>query len=265
MPSIFTLEGPKLGCTSCTGVPGPIGAVAMPAKGKLVLFAIGGAALLGVAWHFMRYPRGGRRLGLVREGLRLGLVREGLRLRGPSMLRVIASESRTADEFARRAEAWNAAEADPLPVTKLAKAFKKAKPGTVARLIREAEYNRTEGRERMWSKMSRGLRAYMPREGRNPRLFGLGALDITAKQQAAFKRGVGAMRRAMKGTNDPERAFGIAIKGSKDPDFAAGVRTAFNLASEKGNRDAAQTNLVKYGFKTLGATRITLGPRGRQL
>jgi hypothetical protein len=79
-------------------------------------------------------------------------------LRGSSMLKLIASESRSPQEFARRAEAWNAAEAQPLPVTKLARAYTKAKPGTVARLIREAEEQRREGREKLWTKMSRGLR-----------------------------------------------------------------------------------------------------------
>lgn len=78
--------------------------------------------------------------------------------RGPSMLQTIASEARSPAEYARRADAWNAAEAKPLSIVRLAKAYRGAAPGTTARLIREAQEARIEGRERLWSKMSRGLR-----------------------------------------------------------------------------------------------------------
>lgn len=81
-------------------------------------------------------------------------------LRGPSMLSTIAKESRSPAEFARRAEAWNASlpARDRYGMTNLAKAYKKASPAKVKRLIREAYEARTEGRERLWSRMSRGLR-----------------------------------------------------------------------------------------------------------
>lgn len=157
-------------------------------------------------------------------------------LRGSSMLQTIAREAKTPEEFARRAEAWNAAERTPLPVTKLATAYKRAKPATVARLIREARETREEGRERLWSRMSKGLRS-------------LGSVDVTEKQQRMFKRGVEAMKRAMKGTPDIDRAFNVAIRGSKDPDFAAGVRNAWNRVHPSGNREAAEKSLAKYGFK----------------
>lgn len=274
MPSVFTLQGPQIGCSMCPQPSGQIGTLyemwwyavvdqktgavegtgtAIPASTppeqgprifwfpteaalkefvaqrrpvgmsktvRVGLFALGGAALLGVAYLFVRHDR---RRGLrgprkrkpkekftvydyeidpnsgattrIRESIdtaapgdygadpigpnsdgvfmfrmvpsgdvvdfeererRLKARKAGLR--GPSMLQVIAKESRTAEEFARRAEAWNSSERDPLSVKKLAAAYKKAKPSTVAKLIREAHEQRIEGRERMWSRMSRGLR-----------------------------------------------------------------------------------------------------------
>lgn len=71
-----------------------------------------------------------------------------------TMLRIIAAESRTPEEFARRAEAWRATERHPLPISQIARAYKKAPPTKVERLIREA---REEARERLWMRMSRDL------------------------------------------------------------------------------------------------------------
>jgi hypothetical protein len=280
MPSIFQLEGHRLPQTSSR----PVG-LAGVSRGTLALAVTGFAIASAIAWRLLKRKTRG--------------------LRGVSMVSMIARESKTADEYARRIEAWNAGEAKPLPVAKLARGYRKASPSTVARLIREAHEQRVEGRERLWSKMSRGLRGLRQTpggkaHGMKPSDFNrkdldagtrvelehtsdpaiarkiamdhlvedrayyrklkqvhldgvrsarLGAIDVTQKQQRMFKRGVDAMRRAMKGTSDPERAFDVAIRGSKDSDFATGVRTAFNLVSSKGNREAAQTNLVKYGFK----------------
>lgn len=71
----------------------------------------------------------------------------------------IASESKTVEEYARRIEAWNASEAKPLSITVLAKAWAGGRQAPkVARLIREAREARMEGRERLWSRMARGLR-----------------------------------------------------------------------------------------------------------
>lgn len=145
MPSIMTLEGPRLGQPAPSKIRSLASVVqaSMMSPAQMALWAIGGAALIGVAWLFVRKP--------------------GRSLRGPSMLKIIASEARTPEEFARRAEAWNAAEREPLSVAALAKAYKKAKPSTVARLIREAHETRVEGRERLWSRMSRGLRGDPPK------------------------------------------------------------------------------------------------------
>jgi len=84
--------------------------------------------------------------------------RRGL-LRGSSMLKTIAKESRTPAEYARRADAWNASEARPLPTAKIAKAYRGKLPLTVViRLLQQAREERLEKREHLWSKMSRGLR-----------------------------------------------------------------------------------------------------------
>lgn len=231
MPSVFTLEGPHLGSAMSmldprASLPQP----QLPAQQGIVTsgkrLTIGGLLLLGIgaAIGIVVYRRSSKMLSDV------GSLARG----GFDMLKTIAREARSPEEYARRAEAWNAAEAKPLPDAKIAKAYRKKGSGKVARLIREAREARMEGRERLWTKMSRGLKG----------------LDVTEKQQRMFKRGVDAMRRAMKGSSDAERAFGVAIRGSKDPDFATGVRTAFNLVSSKGDQAAAQRNLVKYGFKS---------------
>lgn len=193
MPSIFTLEGPRLGTTAVeypiwvvqppTPPPPPppppktfspraiaprisramSGLPTMTSTGKVILWLVGGVALLGIAWHFTKHDRGRKRRAL----------------RGPSMVKTIASESRTADEYARRIEAWNASERDPLPITKLARAYKKASPNTVARLIREAHEQRIEGRERLWSKMSRGLRGFMGLSGYRVAFLMAGKRDVS--------------------------------------------------------------------------------------
>ena len=78
---------------------------------------------------------------------------------------------------------------------------------------------------------------------------------MTSRQRAEFTRGVAAVKRAWggKAMGDPDRAFAIAsaAKGSND-DYQAGVRTAYNLLKRDGNREAANRNLVKYGFKPEG-------------
>lgn len=79
-------------------------------------------------------------------------------LASPSMVKTIASEARSPQEYARRVEAWNASEAKPLSITLLAKAYRGASPATTAKLIREAREARLEQRERHWTHMSRGLR-----------------------------------------------------------------------------------------------------------
>ena len=86
-------------------------------------------------------------------------------LRDASMLKVIAAEAKTPEEFARRADAWNAAEREPISQQKLVNAYVRTDPrgrtkmsAKLRRLLREAEERRREARERLWSKMSKGLR-----------------------------------------------------------------------------------------------------------
>lgn len=99
-------------------------------------------------------------LGLIAVGGVFALVHSPRRLglRGPSMVKAIASESRSPEEYARRIEAWNSTEAKPLSITTLAKAYRGASAPKVARLIREAREAREEQRERHWTRMSHGLR-----------------------------------------------------------------------------------------------------------
>lgn len=168
MPSIMTLEGPRLA------------ALPEPMDKRLVLFVVGGAALLGVAWLFVRHDRRGQR-----------------GLRGPEMLKIIASESRTAEEFARRADAWNSAERDPLPTTKLAKAYRKAKPSTMTRLLREAREAREESRERLWTRMSKGLRG-RDRRGLDGYRVAYGTSDGAKTFRAFDSRTVATVEQATK-------------------------------------------------------------------
>jgi hypothetical protein len=83
---------------------------------------------------------------------------------------MIARESRSPAEFARRAEAWNASEARPLPATKLAQIYtrihKRVSPSQLAKLIRQAYEQRSENRERHWTSMSKGLRDIGPKTRR---------------------------------------------------------------------------------------------------
>lgn len=159
MPSVFTLEGgapmvqypiytvptappppktysPRAFSPRMTRAMAGLAAGITPAK--LVAALVGGGVLVALVWQLSQRRR--------------------RPLRGSSMVQTIARESRSADEYARRVEAWNAGEARPQPITKLARAYRKASPSKVARLIREAQENRMEGRERLWSRMSRGLR-----------------------------------------------------------------------------------------------------------
>ena len=209
MPSIMTLEGPKLGCGPCTASGGAVGSTTAPTGMRLALFAIGGAALLGVAYLFVR---GDRRRSL----------------RGPEMLKIIASEARTPEEFARRAEAWNAAERSPLPVTKLAKAYRKAKPATVARLIRDAREQREEGRERLWTKMSLGLRGldgYRVVYGSNDGKKTFGVLDENTFEtvEGAIKRRRFYKNRGMTAWIEDEEGNFVPVPGAK----SASVRKSF--------------------------------------
>lgn len=72
----------------------------------------------------------------------------------------IASTSTTIEEYARRAEAWNASEAKPVSLTLLAKAWAGGRQASkVMELLRQAREQRLKGRERLWSRMSEGLKA----------------------------------------------------------------------------------------------------------
>ena len=98
------------------------------------------------------------------SGLLLWLARGkrgGKRRLGESMLKTIAREAKTPAEFARRADAWNASEGRPLPAAKLARAYRKASPAQVSRLLRQAREERLEKREGLWTSMSRGLRGLL--------------------------------------------------------------------------------------------------------
>ena len=148
MPSIFTLEGPRLGATaadytilSTSTTTAPTTTTTAPPKQQIVRFprrmvgpirlralrGLGGTAG-AKAWLYVL-------LGLVVTGGAFAFLASHAEkaerpkrraLRGPDMLKVIARESRSPAEYARRAEAWNAAEAHPLSVAKLAKAYPKA-------------------------------------------------------------------------------------------------------------------------------------------
>lgn len=148
MPAVMTLEGPSLNRPTTLGPRGRgsiqpatatfYGATPEPLPwASIVLVGIGAAA---ATWLARR------------------VLGPNASLRGASMLDTIARESRSPAEFARRAEAWNAGERRPLSAARLAKAYRKKGRGSVAKLIREAHEARVEGRERLWSKMSRGLR-----------------------------------------------------------------------------------------------------------
>lgn len=78
------------------------------------------------------------------------------------MLAVIAREAKSESEFARRAEAWNASEAKPLSVRQLvaayARAHRLADRRRLAHLLQQAEGARAEAKERLWSRVAKGLR-----------------------------------------------------------------------------------------------------------
>lgn len=245
MPSIMTLEGHRqVGATfgpfavdaiKTTSAMLPAATEAAKAPWWKVVAIGGGAVLAGfLTWRYLK-------------------VSPRLSLRGLGIdLKTIARESKSAEDYARRAEAWNHGLAPKLKVSadKLAKGFPGASASAMKRLLRDARQAREDGWAGIVHKSARGLRAVtarIPREGRNPSLFGVG---VTEKQQRMFKRGVEAMKRAMRGASDVDRAFNVAVRGSKDPDFAAGVRNVWNRVSPHGNREAADKVLEKYGFKS---------------
>jgi hypothetical protein len=67
-----------------------------------------------------------------------------------SMLQVIASESRTPQEFATRAEAWASAEAKPPTVATIAKAYRKGSPTQITRLVQQARAKRLAHTHARW-------------------------------------------------------------------------------------------------------------------
>jgi len=75
---------------------------------------------------------------------------------GPSMLAVIAKESRTPQEFARRAEAWASTEADPPSDKELARAYGNERGrrgmlvGPITKLIKEAREQRLASTRSRW-------------------------------------------------------------------------------------------------------------------
>lgn len=83
--------------------------------------------------------------------------------RPPPLLKTIAKESRSAEEFARRAEAWNAGEAKPMSLACLAKAYRRG-GAKMTTLLRNAAEQRAEQRERHWTRMSKGLRGLRGRK-----------------------------------------------------------------------------------------------------
>jgi hypothetical protein len=85
--------------------------------------------------------------GFVRDRVR---ALAGLGNLRASMLRVIASESKTPQEYARRAEAWAATEAKPPSLATIAKAYRKGKPGEVVRLLRRAKATRLAQTQARW-------------------------------------------------------------------------------------------------------------------
>jgi len=64
------------------------------------------------------------------------------------MLRIIATESRTLAEFARRAEAWSSTESTPPTDQEIAAQFADADPAIVRRELRAARKTRLANRAR---------------------------------------------------------------------------------------------------------------------
>jgi hypothetical protein len=172
MPSIFTLEGPKLDCLSCQK---PV--LAGPSPTAVRWLHLGAAFIVGAA-GFLVYNR-------ARKGKPL------FGLRGLGDPKRIASESRTIEEYARRVEAWNAGEAKPQSLTKLAKAWRGGKePWKVMKLLREARESREEGRQRLWSKMSHGLRGGCSIQSVDPKQLRIGTsveMEHTKSRKVARK------------------------------------------------------------------------------
>ena len=79
------------------------------------------------------------------------------------MLRIIATESKNLLEFARRAEAFNATEAEPATDYDLAvfwQIIDHAKPLTfIVKAIRKARRERVSKREAMWGSLIAGVNA----------------------------------------------------------------------------------------------------------
>jgi hypothetical protein len=143
MPSIFTLEGPNLGYAQATPVTRPAGALRGTDtaggffKGVIGLFVVG---LIG-RWAWRRYKHTGHLFGL-----------------GGDHLDTIRDESRSRAEYARRAEAWNAGNADKLSDLELARRFGRGHHQATAQLIRQARRDRMKGREKLWNKLAKGLK-----------------------------------------------------------------------------------------------------------
>lgn len=74
-------------------------------------------------------------------------------LTGPDMLKLIAKESRSPEEFARRAEAWASTEATPPSITKMVAAYRRGKPAATAKLIRAARKKRLAQTDTRWKRL----------------------------------------------------------------------------------------------------------------
>lgn len=86
----------------------------------------------------------------------------------PAMLATIAAESKTVIEFARRAEAWNAAEARPCTMQELVAAYlptyqqttdlsRKTSMYCIERHIRAARETRINRRVKLWDTLTKNL------------------------------------------------------------------------------------------------------------
>jgi hypothetical protein len=119
-------------------------------KWIMALGVLGAAGLIG--YYALRTPRR-RLLGSTLDEDAPFSIDE---LFGPNMLATIAKESRSPEEYARRAEAWASAEAAPPSVALIAKAYRGAKPAKVAALVRDAREKRhAQSRDRWKSLIAR--------------------------------------------------------------------------------------------------------------
>ena len=122
----------------------------MDVRGKRILAGVSILGLLGLLWHQRkasqlsgdpehRPPRRQAR----EPGFR-GTV---------SMLKTIAKESRSPEEYARRAEAWASSESKPPSIIMLTTAYRGAKPYKIARLLREAREQREHGSRQRFKRL----------------------------------------------------------------------------------------------------------------